>query len=104
MSRSQIEVDPELQPMIWDFPINQRDEIRCAYLKHGSCQPILRTYPLSNDDHPRRFQASWFQLFPYWLFGHAERRHVDLVVRKITGSQITGGRGTSGIKLGCFCC
>jgi len=63
MSRSQIEVDPGLRPMIWDFPVNQRDEIRRACLKHGPCQPILRTYPLSNDDHPRRFQASWFQVY-----------------------------------------
>ena len=67
MSRSQIERDPGLRLMIWNFPVNQRDEIRRAYLMHGPCQPILITYPLSNDDHPRRFQASWFQLFPSWL-------------------------------------
>jgi hypothetical protein len=67
MNRFQIEVDPGLRPMIWEFPVNQRDEIRRAYLKRGPCQPILRKYPLSNDDHPRSFQASWFELYPGWL-------------------------------------
>jgi hypothetical protein len=45
MNRFQIEVDPGLRPMIWEFPVNQRDEIRRAYLKRGPCQPILRKYP-----------------------------------------------------------
>ncbi|KAK2424735.1 zinc finger MYM-type protein [Trifolium repens] len=67
MNRFQIEVDRGLRPMIWEFPVNQRDEIRRAYLKRGPCQPILRKYPLSNDDHPRSFQASWFELYPGWL-------------------------------------
>ncbi|XP_059456615.1 uncharacterized protein LOC132186648 [Corylus avellana] len=65
-----IERDPGLRPPIWDYPVNQRDEIRRAYLQHGPYQPILRKeqYPLSGPEkHPRRFQASWFTQFSTWL-------------------------------------
>ncbi|KAL1326644.1 hypothetical protein AAHE18_13G244600 [Arachis hypogaea] len=53
--------------MIWKFPPNKRDEIRRAYIKVGPNQPILNNYPFSGDKSHRRFQASWFKLFPSWL-------------------------------------
>ncbi|QHO13683.1 Zinc finger MYM-type protein [Arachis hypogaea] len=53
--------------MIWKFPPNKRDEIRRAYIKVGPNQPILDNYPFSGDKSHRRFQASWFKLFPSWL-------------------------------------
>ncbi|XP_016195592.1 zinc finger MYM-type protein 1-like [Arachis ipaensis] len=53
--------------MIWKFPPNKRDEIRQAYIKVGPNQPILDNYPFSSDKSHRRFQASWFKLFPSWL-------------------------------------
>ncbi|RDX57618.1 hypothetical protein CR513_63127, partial [Mucuna pruriens] len=43
------------------------DETCHAYLKCRSCQPILKRYPLLNDDHPRHFQTSWFDLYSSWL-------------------------------------
>jgi len=34
----------------------------------GPYQMRLENYPLSGkDDHPRRFQYTWFSLFPSWL-------------------------------------
>jgi hypothetical protein len=43
---------------MWDYPVNQRDEIGWAYLKHGPYQLILQKekYPFSGPKkHPRRF-------------------------------------------------
>ena len=54
---------------MWDYPVNQCDEIRRMYLKHGPYQLILQNekYPLSGPKkHPRCFQASWFTQFS-WL-------------------------------------
>jgi hypothetical protein len=65
----EVEQDPRLRPPMWDYPVNQRDEIRRAYLKHGPYQLILQKekYPLSGPTkHPRLFQASWFTQFS-WL-------------------------------------
>ena len=39
-----------------------------AYLKWGPYQLRLENDPLSGkDDHPKRFQYTWFSLFPSWL-------------------------------------
>ncbi|QHN95323.1 Zinc finger MYM-type protein [Arachis hypogaea] len=56
-----------MRPMIWKFPPNKRDEIRRTYIKVGPNQPILDNYPFSGDKSHRRFQDSWFKLFPSWL-------------------------------------
>lgn len=63
-----MERDPGLRPQIGEYHINQRDEIRRAYIKVGPYQPILSKYPKSGlVTHPRSFQPSWFKLFPSWL-------------------------------------
>ncbi|XP_072078121.1 uncharacterized protein [Arachis hypogaea] len=62
-----LERDPGMRLMIWKFSPNKRDEIRRAYIKVGPNQPILDNYPFSGDKSHRRFQASWFKLFPSWL-------------------------------------
>ncbi|KAF8393746.1 hypothetical protein HHK36_019944 [Tetracentron sinense] len=60
--------DPGLRLPIWDYPIDQRDKIRRAYIKAGPYQHILPNYPPSGPEkHRRRFQLSWFKLFPSWL-------------------------------------
>ena len=59
-----LERDPGKRPSIWNYPINQRDEIRRAYIKAGPYQYIMSKYPY---DKKCRFQASWFKLFPEWL-------------------------------------
>ena len=59
---SSLERDPGLHQQISKYPVNQQDEIRRAYIKVGLY--LLLEYRLSNDKHPRRFQASWFKLFP----------------------------------------
>ncbi|KAG7943871.1 hypothetical protein I3843_15G068000 [Carya illinoinensis] len=65
---SSLQRDPGLRPPIWDYPVNQRDEIRRTYLKMGPYQIRLSKYPFSGSEkHPRRFQASWFVQFGSWL-------------------------------------
>nr|KYP50112.1 Zinc finger MYM-type protein 1 [Cajanus cajan] len=63
-----LERDPGKRPQIWQYPSNQTDEVRRAYLKWGPYQMHLENYPLSGkEDHPRRFQYTWFSIFPSWL-------------------------------------
>jgi len=60
--------DPGLRPQIWEYPVNQRDEVRRAYLKLGPMQPKLNKYKSSGPQgHQRHFQYDWFSLFPSWL-------------------------------------
>ncbi|XP_052295669.1 uncharacterized protein LOC107177821 isoform X1 [Citrus sinensis] len=63
-----LERDPGLRPQIWVHDVNQRDEIRRAYIMAGPYQPRLSEYPKSGPEkHRRRFQSSWFDSFPSWL-------------------------------------
>lgn len=63
-----LERDPGLHRQIWDYDVNQRDEIRRAYIMSGPYQPRLPEYPKSGSEkHPRRFQSLWFDSFPSWL-------------------------------------
>jgi hypothetical protein len=42
VSSIEVKRDPGLRPPMWDYPVNQRDEIRRAYLKHDPYQLILQ--------------------------------------------------------------
>ncbi|XP_062170522.1 uncharacterized protein LOC133876256 [Alnus glutinosa] len=65
---SSLEFDPGLRRQIWEYNVNQRDEIRRAYIKVGPYQFIHPDYPKSGDrNYLRSFQPSWFNLFPSWL-------------------------------------
>ncbi|KAM6582276.1 hypothetical protein CsatB_009281 [Cannabis sativa] len=65
---STLQRDPGLRPPMWSYHVNQRDEIRRAYLKMGPYQINLSKYPPSGpENHPRRFQPSWFVQFASWL-------------------------------------
>ena len=58
-------IDPVLRPQIWVHDVNQRDEIRRAYIMASSYQPRLSEFPKSGPEkHLRRFQSSWFDYFP----------------------------------------
>jgi hypothetical protein len=60
-----LERDPGKRSPIWQYPLNQQDEIRRVYLKWGPYQIQLEDYPLSGkESHPMCFQHSWFSLFP----------------------------------------
>ncbi|XP_075524090.1 uncharacterized protein LOC142556515 [Primulina tabacum] len=62
-----LERDPGLRRQIWEYSPNEQEEIRRAYLNLKAYQPILSEYPLNkNNLHPRKFQSSWHELFP-WL-------------------------------------
>ncbi|KAL5789875.1 hypothetical protein ACOSQ2_004763 [Xanthoceras sorbifolium] len=58
--------DLGLRQQICDYPINEQDEIRRAYIKAGPYQFQLSEYPFSKSKHPRRFQFWWFEKF-HWL-------------------------------------
>ncbi|KAG6682118.1 hypothetical protein I3842_13G122100 [Carya illinoinensis] len=56
---SSLQRDPGLHPSKWDYPVNQCDKIRIAYLKMSPYQIHISKYPFSGSvKHHRRFQAS----------------------------------------------
>ncbi|XP_074347137.1 uncharacterized protein LOC141685964 [Apium graveolens] len=58
--------DPGLRKQIETYHPNKKDLIRRAYIDLGPYQPV-QVYPFSGpENHPRRFQKSWFDKFP-WL-------------------------------------
>lgn len=62
-----IERDPGLRTQIYDYPVNQRDVVRRAYINLGPLQTTLSVYPKSGpESHKRSFQECWFNLYP-WL-------------------------------------
>ncbi|XP_038699222.1 zinc finger MYM-type protein 1-like isoform X1 [Tripterygium wilfordii] len=64
---STLERDPGIRIPIWQHPVNQRDEIRRAYIKMGPYQPKLAEYRRTKSgSQNRKFQYSWFECFP-WL-------------------------------------
>ena len=63
-----LERDPALRPQIWQYPNDQRDQVRRAYLQLGPMQPLLKKYkPSGPQGHQRRFNYIWFSQFPSWL-------------------------------------
>ncbi|XP_024634768.1 zinc finger MYM-type protein 1-like [Medicago truncatula] len=63
-----LERDPGKRIPIYQYPPNQKDAIRRAYLKWGPYQSNLENYPMSGiGKAQRRFQHSWFSLFSSWL-------------------------------------
>ncbi|CAH9073007.1 unnamed protein product [Cuscuta europaea] len=53
-----LERDSGKRPQIWEYPVNQRDEVIRAYLEMGPYQIHLGKYLLSDEKRPRRFQFS----------------------------------------------
>jgi hypothetical protein len=65
---SSLEYDPTLHRQIWEYDVNQRDEIRRVYIKVGPYRRNISTYPkFGHANHLRSFQPSWFLLFLTWL-------------------------------------
>ncbi|KAL7154807.1 hypothetical protein ABFS83_03G028000 [Erythranthe nasuta] len=63
-----LERDPGKRLQIWQYRVNQQDEIRRSYIKMGPYQYYLANYPYSKKKkYRRRFQYSWFAQFPTWL-------------------------------------
>ncbi|KAJ8762728.1 hypothetical protein K2173_012220 [Erythroxylum novogranatense] len=46
-----LERDPGLRRQICEYVVDQRDEVRRAYIKAGPYQDLLSTYPKSNEKH-----------------------------------------------------
>ena len=55
-----LDYDPGTRKQIWEYHVNQRDEIRWAYIKKGLHQPPLETFKKSGKQN-RSFQASWYR-------------------------------------------
>ena len=55
---SSIVRDPGLRQSIWDYSMQQRDEIRRDYIKAGPYQPTLSNSPDYLDKNGRRFLSS----------------------------------------------
>ena len=55
-----LDYDPGTRKQIWEYHVNQRDEIQRAYIKKGLHQPPLETFK-KNGKRNRNFQASWFR-------------------------------------------
>jgi hypothetical protein len=63
-----LERDPALRPLICQYPANQRDYVRRAYLKLGPMQPLLKNYKVYGTGNQKcRFQYNWFNIFLAWL-------------------------------------
>uniref|UniRef100_A0A7N2MB19 TTF-type domain-containing protein n=1 Tax=Quercus lobata TaxID=97700 RepID=A0A7N2MB19_QUELO len=61
-----LDYDPGTRKQIWEYHVNQHDEIRRAYIKKGPHQPPLETFKKSGK-HNRSFQASWYRNNSKWL-------------------------------------
>ncbi|GER45672.1 52 kDa repressor of the inhibitor of the proteinkinase [Striga asiatica] len=63
-----LERDPGLRMPISSYPVDKIDEVRRAYISYGPYQ-YKGEYPSSGGSgkYSRRFQASWFKIFPSWL-------------------------------------
>ncbi|XP_042401473.1 zinc finger MYM-type protein 1-like [Zingiber officinale] len=62
-----IERDPGKRKQICEYPINERDQVRRAYLNAGPYQPKLLTYQRTQfGKQTRRFQEHWYNKFR-WL-------------------------------------
>jgi hypothetical protein len=63
-----LERDPVKHSQIWEYPSNQQDDVRRAYLILGPMQPKHQNYkPKGLVGHQRHFQHHWFSEFPSWL-------------------------------------
>ncbi|XP_077216005.1 uncharacterized protein LOC143850666 [Tasmannia lanceolata] len=88
-----LERDPGLRHQMWEYPVNQRDEIRRAYLIAGTYQYQLSEYPLSGaENHLRRFQSSWFKNF-CWLEYSPSKDAVFCLPCYLFCKEPTGGPG-----------
>ncbi|PKU82504.1 hypothetical protein MA16_Dca005509 [Dendrobium catenatum] len=60
--------DPGILPSIWCYDVNERDEIRRAYLLKEAHQPKNHQFPQTIFGNlARRFNPKWFEEYPDWL-------------------------------------
>ncbi|XP_074270715.1 uncharacterized protein LOC141594607 [Silene latifolia] len=86
-----LERDPGIRPPIGTYPLNERDNVRRAYVAYGPNQPYLAEYPSTKDGNQgRKFCRRWFKewnwleyslkedkayCFPCFLFDNYPSRH-----------------------------
>ncbi|KAH0746043.1 hypothetical protein KY285_007700 [Solanum tuberosum] len=60
--------DPKKRIPIRDYHLDERDEIRRAYIQRGPHQPRIREFPQSDiSGLKRRFNRKWFKKYHDWL-------------------------------------
>ncbi|GFS41709.1 general transcription factor 2-related zinc finger protein [Actinidia rufa] len=84
-----LERDPGLRIPIWQHPINQRDEVRRAYIKAGPYQPNLLEYPRSKSGGPTSPHNNAVQSIE-GLRNVA--RHIDKVINAQSAEEIQKNR------------
>ncbi|XP_075486198.1 uncharacterized protein LOC142525794 [Primulina tabacum] len=68
-----LEPDLALRTPIWKYPVNQMDEIRRAYIKMRSYQPIKKEYPPTKfGSQNRQFQSHLFKKFTWLEYSHSK--------------------------------
>ncbi|XP_071688547.1 uncharacterized protein [Rutidosis leptorrhynchoides] len=68
VNANSLERDPRKRQPIWNYPPNQKEQVRLKYLSVGPFQVHLTEYPGKGPQkHKRRFQYSWFSIFKNWL-------------------------------------
>jgi hypothetical protein len=73
-----LEQDPAKHPQIWEYPINQQDEVRRGYLILGPMQPKLQNYKPSGPKGTNTiFNTIVSVNFP---LGWSIRRAVDMLI------------------------
>ncbi|KAL3825507.1 hypothetical protein ACJIZ3_021536 [Penstemon smallii] len=61
-------INPGLRKQISEYDVNEREEIRRAYLQKGPCQPRTNNFPQRNiGGRMRRFNSDWFDIYGSWL-------------------------------------
>ncbi|XP_047266475.1 uncharacterized protein LOC107839933 [Capsicum annuum] len=61
-------VDPKERKFIWEYNLNDRDEIRRAYIQRGPHQPRVREFPQRDISGLKcRFNRKWFKIYHDWL-------------------------------------
>ncbi|XBH56299.1 hypothetical protein VPH35_078169 [Triticum aestivum] len=87
--------DPGLRPQIWQYPPEQRDSVRRAYLLLTAMQPRLQNYEPSGEiGHQRCFKYNWFAQFPSWL-EYSEDKHRAYCLYCFVASKKESTRGGS---------
>ncbi|XP_050386958.1 uncharacterized protein LOC126803220 [Argentina anserina] len=70
-----LERDPGKRKQIYEYPINQRDRIRRAYINLGPYHHKLFEYPrVRSGNQYRRFNYSWFQYWPWLEYSHSKNK------------------------------
>ncbi|XP_075654685.1 uncharacterized protein LOC142624827 [Castanea sativa] len=86
-----IDCDLGSRKQIYEFPVNEQDEIQRAYLIVGLYQPKNIEYPYKGlKNHCHSFQSSWFESHSNWLEYSPSRDAIYCLTCYLFGKKPTG--------------